>query len=164
MGAGAGLISVENTTIQGQGDDGFNIHGGFITVVKQLTPTSVEYIDERGAGWIEAAPSYMVGDAVEFYSRRTLQPLGTSTIVSANLTAVAFADKLPAAFKRFDMFHSLKRVASLHMCVHAQSSLRGCGRPSHPVATACSIAGCLLVRFEVCVCVCRERTCSCSCS
>jgi len=33
-----------NTSVQGQGDDGFNIHGNFIMVAKQLTAVSIECV------------------------------------------------------------------------------------------------------------------------
>ena len=135
----AGPITLRNTSVQGQGDDGFNIHGNFIMVVKRLDAHSVEYIDERGSGWIHAAPTKMIGDAIAFYSRRTLQRLSrnstrstrtaddANSIVWANASVVRFANPLPPALKRFDMFLSLKRTASLVMedCFFGNSNSRG---------------------------------------
>lgn len=124
----SGPILLRNTSVQGQGDDGFNIHGNFILAVKQLGLKTIEYIDERGSGWIHAAPTMMLGDQVHFFSRRTLQPIGAvNEILAATETTVTFAAPLPAELKRFDMFHSRKRVASLSMsdCFFGNSNSRG---------------------------------------
>ena len=138
-----GPITMRNVSVQGQGDDGFNIHGNFIMVVRRIDARTVEYIDEFGSGWIHAAPSRMLGDPVAFYSRRTLQRLPDSARVGhatsgttvgsgnsiewANASVVRFARDLPSNLKRFDMFLSLKRVASLVMegCFFGNSNSRG---------------------------------------
>ena len=120
---------MKNSSMQGQGDDGFNIHGNFIVVESILTdPSRMSYINEGGAGWVESSPMFMIGDAVQFYARGTLQPLGPpNRIVAATPTAVSFQHPIDATVQRFDMFLSLKRVASLEMtdCFFGNSNARG---------------------------------------
>jgi hypothetical protein len=68
-----------------------------------------------------------VGDTVMFYDRLTLQPLGTNVIAEATPSEVVFARPLPSDVKRFDMFISTTRVASLDMrgCFFGNSNSRG---------------------------------------
>ena len=130
----SGIIKVLDSSFQGQGDDCFNLHGNFIVVdsvnVGARTDGAVNttgaaagantltYIDETGPGWITAAPTWFVRDEVQFYSRITLQPIlgaggGRNVITAATKTTVSFRDPIPAGVKQFDMFLSMKRIASL---------------------------------------------------
>ena len=123
----AGHIELLRSSFQGGGDDGFNVHGNFIVLRSITGPKRVTYIDETGPGWITAAPTFFVGDEVTFYARLTLQSLGTNVIAEATPGEVVFARPLPASLKRFDMFISAKRVASLDMrrCFFGNSNARG---------------------------------------
>ena len=118
---GPGMIKIEGSSFQGQGDYCFNVHGNFIVIdsVDSIgdaggnTTHSVSYIDETGPGWITAAPTWFVGDEVQFYSRTTLQPIpaqagGTAAtqhnaIVAATPTTVTFRDPIPSGVHRYDM-------------------------------------------------------------
>lgn len=125
----AGPIMLRNSSMSGQGDDGFNIHSNFIVIESKLPSESVvSYINEGGAGWVRSAPMHMIGDAVQFYSRGDLQPIGEpNTILAATSTSVTFARPLPPSLKRYDMFLSMKRIASLEMsdCFFGNSNARG---------------------------------------
>jgi hypothetical protein len=125
----AGPIVLRNSSMSGQGDDGFNIHSNFIVVESRLPAGStVSYINEGGAGWVRSAPTFMIGDAVQFYRRANLQPIGErNTIVAATSSTVRFARPLPPGLKRYDMFLSMKRIASLEMsgCFFGNSNARG---------------------------------------
>jgi hypothetical protein len=148
----AGQITLRRSSFQGGGDDGFNVHGNFVVLSalpdldsdasssaqqpQHAQPQHAQpqpqqpragYIDETGPGWITAAPTFFIDDEVEFYSRRTLQKLGTSVIASATATEIVFATALPSTLKRYDMLLSLKRVASLTMegCFFGNSNSRG---------------------------------------
>ncbi len=129
----AGTVSVENCSFQGQGDDGLNIHGNFIVLNKIIKNGSlslgtnnsfskVQYIDETGPGWITSAPTYFVGDTVEFFSRQNLKNLTypgrhqyRAKIVSATDKFVTFDKPLPPGLKRFDMFISVTRISRLRL-------------------------------------------------
>jgi len=75
---------------------------------------AARYIDERGSGWIYEAPEFMIGDVVQFYSRRTLQPVGaTNTITRADATSVTFSGPLPASLK----VNWRALTPSLHACL-----------------------------------------------
>eukprot|EP00730_Choanoeca_flexa_P007497 TRINITY_DN12341_c3_g2_i1.p1 TRINITY_DN12341_c3_g2~~TRINITY_DN12341_c3_g2_i1.p1 ORF type:complete len:800 (+),score=140.64 TRINITY_DN12341_c3_g2_i1:106-2505(+) len=123
-----GAINVQGCDIQWQGDDAFNLHGNFVLIDRFVTPTIAQYVDESGPGWITAAPTYMVGDTVRFYSRRTLRKLTPTDnrIVAANATHVEFAHP-EVAVARYDMFLSLSRVSSARLVdtTFANSNSRG---------------------------------------
>lgn len=141
----AGHITLLNSSFEGGGDDGFNVHGNFIVLkdieqdIDRLGPAEagaaegaarfprVSYIDETGPGWITAAPTYFIGDAVEFYSRRTLQKLGSNIVRSATASEIVFEQSLPTELKKFDMLLSLRRIASLTIegCFFGNSNSRG---------------------------------------
>ena len=80
-----GHIELLRSSFQGQGDDGFNVHGNFIVLESVINASSVRYVDETGPGWISAAPTYLVGDEVEFFNRRTLQRLGMPACINERL-------------------------------------------------------------------------------
>jgi hypothetical protein len=100
------------------------VHGNFI-IIQSLPTTSanisnsfinnvIEYVDETGPGWVTALPTWLIGDEVRFYSRITLQAIGgMNVITSATASTVQFRDPLPAGVRRYDMFLSLRRVASV---------------------------------------------------
>eukprot|EP01052_Picozoa_sp_SAG31_P016152 SAG31_NODE_1060_length_10111_cov_17.871354_4_plen_427_part_00 len=128
----SGEILMDSCSFQGQGDDGCNPHGNFIVIVRATDRNTVEYISERGPGWVGDAPTHMIGDEVQFFSRGTLQRIDDassegSVIVAATESSVTFSRPLPAKAKPFDMFLSLKRVASLKMrrCFFGNSNARG---------------------------------------
>ena len=111
-----GDITLRSVYINATGDDAFNTHGSFIVLANisngRFTST---YIDETGPGWIPAAATYLVGDNVQFYSRLTLQPIGSPNKLvaatpgfGANAT-VRFRDPIPEDVKRYDMFISVSR-------------------------------------------------------
>ena len=110
-----GAIHVRHSSVQGQGDDGLNVHGNFIVLDGLVGNGSVSYIDETGPGWLTAAPTFFGGDAVRFFSRRTLQALqgGGSRIVSATPSRITFDAAPPPGLRRFDMLLSARRVSSL---------------------------------------------------
>lgn len=124
----SGTVSLLQSSMQGQGDDGFNLHGNFIVISGiHADRHGVTYVDESGAGWITAAPAHMVGDTVTFFNRHTLQVLGRGLIAAADNTTVRFQEALPATFRRYDMFLSRDRVASLRVegCFFGNSNARG---------------------------------------
>ena len=123
----SGHVEVLRSSFQGGGDDGLNVHGNFIVLDSVTGPNTVKYIDETGPGWITAAPTFIVGDEIEFYSRMTLQRLGSNFIAEATATEVVFVHPLPADLKRYDMFLSVRRVASLEIrdCFFGNSNSRG---------------------------------------
>eukprot|EP00040_Diaphanoeca_grandis_P026224 m.146702 g.146702 ORF g.146702 m.146702 type:complete len:837 (+) comp30490_c0_seq2:212-2722(+) len=113
---GPGKISVIDSSMQGQGDDGFNVHGNFVVVNHFIDAHTAIYIDETGPGWITATPTHLIGDQIQFYSRATLQPIGERNVITAaTATTVVFRDALPVDVKLFDMFLSMTRVASLEI-------------------------------------------------
>ena len=59
----ANEILIENSSFEGQGDDGLNVHGNFIVTNETKSCCSFTYIDETGPGWLTNAPTYFVGDS-----------------------------------------------------------------------------------------------------
>jgi hypothetical protein len=114
----SGSIEIQRSSLQGQGDDGFNVHGNFVPLTTRIdrAQRKVEYTDETGPGWVTGAYTHFVGDDVQFYSRATDQKLGAlNKIVAATLTTLTFADPLPVGLKKYDMLLSMRRVSSLEI-------------------------------------------------
>lgn len=77
----SGSVTMDGMTIEGAGDDCFNNHGNFIVLANiSADRRRAAYIDETGPGWFPQAAVHMVGDRVAFYSRLTLQQIGTQTL------------------------------------------------------------------------------------
>eukprot|EP00041_Stephanoeca_diplocostata_P036209 m.1309068 g.1309068 ORF g.1309068 m.1309068 type:complete len:831 (-) comp24823_c0_seq7:2074-4566(-) len=108
-----GSIELTRVSVQGQGDDGFNVHGNFVVVQDIVNSHTVHYIDESGPGWVTAAPTYLIGDTVQFYARGSLHWLQSNRIVNASTDTVTFAQPLPSTLQRFDMFISSTRTSAL---------------------------------------------------
>ena len=116
-----GEVLVRDSRVAGTGDDCFNLHGNFIVLsnISNATRRTSTYVDETGPGWIPAAPLYLVGDDVQFYSRLTLQKIGPPNQLLAasggfwDAARLVFRDPIPDAVKRYDMFLSTSRAASL---------------------------------------------------
>jgi hypothetical protein len=113
-----GSITLVDSKISETGDDCFNAHGNFIALMDVGVagdPRRATYVDETGPGWLPEAAALMAGDAVQFFSRLSLQPVGAPTaLVSAtggfgtNATLL-FRDPIPAEVRPYDMFLSLDR-------------------------------------------------------
>jgi hypothetical protein len=116
----AGRISLRDSQIDSTGDDCFNTHGNFVVLMNVGVAGDAlraTYVDETGPGWLPEAATLMVGDAVQFYSRLELQPLGAPTVLLAatggfgpNATLL-FRD-IPPGVRPYDMFLSLARRPS----------------------------------------------------
>ena len=118
----AGRITLQNSTIDSTGDDCFNAHGNFIVLMDVALSGDrrrASYIDETGPGWLPEAATLLVGDAIQFYSRLTLEPLGEPTVLLAatggfgpNAT-LFFQDPIPLSVLPYDMLLSLDRRPAL---------------------------------------------------
>lgn len=100
----SGKVVVADSSFGGQGDDGFNLHGNFIVLGRRINATTSEYVDETGPGWITATPTFIVGDTVEFYSRKTLAPLGRGLVAEATGKVVRFEAPIPEGTYYFSLF------------------------------------------------------------
>lgn len=113
-----GGITLVDSTISATGDDCFNTHGNFIVLMSVGVAGDrrrATYVDETGPGWLPEAATLMAGDAVQFYSRLSLQPVGPPTVlVSAtggfgDNATLFFRDSIPPEVLPYDMFLSLDR-------------------------------------------------------
>jgi hypothetical protein len=126
----SGSIEVRRSSMQAQGDDGLNVHTNFVILdeLRGHSNNTVGYIDETGPGWITGFETALIGDRVQFYSRRTLEKLGQqNTITAATTSTISFAKPLPARLKRYDMLLSVDRIASIEIedCFFGNSNARG---------------------------------------
>lgn len=116
-----GHILMHNSTINGTGDDCFNAHGNFIVLssIDGADRRSAHYIDETGSGWIPGLGEQLIGDRVAFFSRLTLQRIGSPNVLVSGTggfgenATLLFRDPVPEGVLRYDMLISLDRTTSL---------------------------------------------------
>lgn len=101
-----GSIVVRDSTFEGQGDDGANVHGKFAQVAA-VQGTTVTYASSSPSK--HSAFLGNVGEAFQFLTQDTMQPVAVATLRVANTSSrtLQFDTALPAAVAVGGVFRSM---------------------------------------------------------
>eukprot|EP01084_Bolivina_argentea_P141087 247965_1 len=92
-----GNIIIENSTFEGQGDDGLNILNFFYQIDKVISPNSLQI--ERHGAQTNNVGAITIGDEFQFRNRKTMQPYFSSKVANIiyknNMNIISFKDNIP---------------------------------------------------------------------
>ena len=99
-----GFISFRDCLFEGQGDDGINVPTIFQVVAAFIPTPTAAVLQVGGRGAPIEAPSFGVGDTINFYNRSSMALLGSSTVASvgANNTII-LSSEVPAGVGLYDL-------------------------------------------------------------
>lgn len=114
-----GVIIVDESVFEGQGDDGLNVHNFFFQIDKKITSNSL-LLQSRING-SSIVNMVEIGDIYQFRNRSSLQPYFTAKLVNITKNNIATFDKdMPSSMSIYDVISS---ISSLPSAVKIQNSI-----------------------------------------
>eukprot|EP01084_Bolivina_argentea_P267178 453467_1 len=114
-----GIIHINNSIFEGQGDDGLNVHNFFFQINKKISSNSL-YLQSRING-SSIVNMVSIGDIYEFRNRSSLQPYFTAKMINISRNNIATFDK--DICSEMSLYDVISSISSLPNRVYIENSI-----------------------------------------